>query len=82
MMKIEEHFKLFNLDFYGPLSASIGISGPSINSLEKCLVSVLRIIILVLNAVRITCKRQILSSCLHLERYDHSPIFELDKWTT
>ena len=34
-MKIEEYFKLLNLVFYGPLYPSIGISGPSLNSLEK-----------------------------------------------
>ena len=77
-MKRDEYFKLLNFVFYGSLSPSIGISGPSLNSLEKCLISLLQIIKLVLNAVRITCEREILSSCLHLGRYDHSRIFKLE----
>ena len=33
---------------------------------------------LVLNAVRITCDREVLYSCLHLGKYDHSQIFKLE----
>ena len=36
--------KLLNLVFNGPLAPSIGVNGPSFNSLEKCMISLIQII--------------------------------------
>ena len=48
MMRIDEYFEIVKFSFYGPLAPSIGVSGPSLNSLEKCMISLIKIIQVVL----------------------------------
>ena len=56
MMRIEEYFEIVKFSFYGPLAPTIGVIGPSLKSLEKCMISLIKIIQIVLKAARITFK--------------------------
>ena len=44
MMRLEEYFEIVKFFNYGPLAPSIGVSGPSLNILEKCMISLIQII--------------------------------------
>ena len=54
MMRIDEYFEIVKFSFCGPLAPTIRVSGPSLNSLEKCMISLIQIIQIVLKAARIT----------------------------
>ena len=44
MMRLEEYFEIVKFSIYGPLAPSIGVSGPLLNILEKCMISLIQII--------------------------------------
>ena len=53
MMRLGEYFEIVKFSFYGPLAPSIGVSGPSLNCLETCMISFIQIIKVVIKAIRI-----------------------------
>ena len=57
MMKTEEYFEIVKFTFYGPLAPSIGVSGPSLNSFEKCTIPFIQLIQIAVKAARITLDR-------------------------
>ena len=56
MMRLGEYFEIVKFSFYGPLAPSIGVSGPSLNSSETGMISLIQIIKVVIKAVRIKFK--------------------------